>query len=76
MPGIDLYAAARGGGKLGGVQQTAPATAAVAAFSPNGTVALTSGPHWAHPSQPFGLAFWTGVGALALLVLIRHSLPR
>ncbi len=75
MPGLDLYAAARGGGSVG-PSQSAPATAAVAAFSPNATVAMTAGPHWAHPSKPFGLAFWTGVGAMTLLVLIRHSLPR
>ena len=75
MPGLNLYAAARGGGGIGGVQ-SAPATAAVAAFSPNATVSVTTGGHPLHPNQPFGLAFWTGVGAIALLCLVRHSLPR
>jgi len=74
MPGLNLYAAARGGASSG--VATVPATAAVAAFSPNATVSVTSGKHWAHPSDPFGLAFWSGVAAFGLLLFIRHSLPR
>lgn len=76
MAGLNLYAAARGGGALSGVKQSTPATAAVAAFSPNATVSITTAGHPLHPNQPFGLAFWTGIGALGLLLLIRHSLRR
>lgn len=36
--------------------------------SPSTTQALT-------PNDPFGVAFWGGVACVALLVLIRHSLP-
>jgi hypothetical protein len=75
VPGLDLYAAARGGASAGSTQ-AAPVTAGVAAFSPNATVALNAGGNPLHPNQPFGLAFWTGVGAIALLLVVRHSLPR
>jgi hypothetical protein len=74
MPGLNLYAAARGGAGVGAAG--APADAAVAAFSPNATVSVTSQPNPLHPNQPFGLAVWIGAGAMLLLVVIRHSLPR
>lgn len=62
------------GGGMGSVSN--PATASEAAFGPgyavngrpNSKAALA-------PNDPFGVAFWTGVGCLALLLLIRHSLP-
>lgn len=78
MAGLNLYAMGRGG--LGGVQvgtgptQTTDAT--IAAFSPNATLTVTAGSNPLHPNQPFGLATWVGVGAIVLLVVIRHSLPR
>lgn len=58
------------------VASATPANATVAAFSPNATVSISQGKPWCHPSTPFGLAFWTGAGAIVLLALIRHSLPR
>ena len=72
MPGLNLYAAARGGAATSQV----PVTAGIAAFSPNATVAATTSGSPLHPNQPFGLAFWTGVAAIGLLLVVRHSLPR
>ena len=49
-----------------------------AAFSPGMTPTVTAPGGFAalHPGTPFGMAFWWGVGAIAALTLIRHSLPR
>lgn len=44
------------------------------AFGPPST-AGQGGRHPLHPAHSFGLAFWLGVGALVLLVSVRHSLP-
>jgi hypothetical protein len=74
MAGTNLYAWGRGGAGAG-AQIGTPATATVAAFSPNATVSTSTGVNPFHPQHPFGLAFWTGVGAIVLLAFIRHSLP-
>lgn len=76
MPGLTL-------GVMGGVRaqpvsggSSGPVTATEAAFGPGysqaGTPSIGSA---LFPNDPFGIAFWTGVAALGLLVLIRHSLP-
>lgn len=60
-------------------QQTAPPdTGSVnyAAFSPGSTQQAQTRGQALSPSTPVGLAFWTGVGAIVLLGLIRHSLPK
>lgn len=77
MPGLQL-------GVMGGVKASPtagttganPVSASQAAFgsgytdtgTPSSGSALT-------PNDPFGVAFWSGVGCLALLLVIRHSLP-
>jgi hypothetical protein len=78
MPGLNL-------GVMGGVKATAgngytsvaaPATASEAGFGPGYTAA--GGPSTMTaltPNDPFGIAFWLGVGAVAALLVIRHSLP-
>ena len=78
MPGLSL-------GVMGGVRAQAgngmsstpaPATATEAAFGPGYTQTGTpsTGATLA-PNDAFGVAFWTGVAALGLLLVIRHSLP-
>ena len=77
MPGLNL-------GMMGGVRAgygtgsgtSAPMTATDAGFGPGMTV--TGGPSTSQalaPNDPFGAAFWIGVGSFALLMFIRHSLP-
>jgi hypothetical protein len=46
-----------------------------AAFGPGATVSPPSTASVLSPTDGFGLAFTTGVVAVVLLVLIRHSLP-
>ena len=46
-----------------------------AAFGPGVTVQTASAAQTLAPNDPIGLAFTTGVIAVALLVVIRHSLP-
>ncbi len=46
------------------------------AFGPGVTLPSGSVSNSLHPGQPVGCAVWTGVACIALLVLIRHSLPR
>jgi len=75
MAGLNL-------GVNGGVRATAnggsaPTSASEAGFGPGYTAAGTpSGMNALTPNDPFGVAFWTGVGALAFLFVIRKSLPR
>jgi hypothetical protein len=61
-------AGARGG--------NAPATVSTAAFGPSASGQAGSKYAGLSPSQPTGLAFWVGVGAIVALVIIRQSLPR
>ena len=54
----------------------AQATLTAAAFGPGATNQATpSASHPLNPKQPFGTAFWAGVTAIVLLVVIRRSLP-
>lgn len=80
MPGINLRT-------FGGVSaRTQPTTAAAspgqttsvtaAAFGPGYTTSAPDTASALTPDDPFGVSFWLGVGAIALLVFIRHSLPR
>jgi hypothetical protein len=71
-------------GGFGGVGTTAPpewstpqnvASVTSAAFGPGATVQTPSASQALTPTDGFGLAFWVGVGAIAALVIIRHSLP-
>jgi hypothetical protein len=71
-------------GGFGGVGSTAtPAygtqdsynTVTSAAFGPGSTVQVPSTGDIIAPNDGFGLAFTTGVIAVVLLVVIRHSLP-
>ena len=51
-------------------------TVTQAAFGPGVSVSGPSTGQSLDPRTGFGLAFWVGVGAVAALVVIRHSLPR
>lgn len=79
MPGLALKVGGFGGvGTTGtpayGTQQSYN-TVTDAAFGPGSTVAVPSTGATLAPNDGFGLAFTTGVVAVVLLVLIRHSLP-
>ena len=72
-------------GGFGGVGTTAPPAMAPAssydtvtaqAFGPGATVPEPSSADVLAPNDGFGIAVWSGVAAVALLVLIRHSLPK
>lgn len=80
MPGIQLRT-------FGGVSARPQATTAspdtaqvtsvtAAAFGPGYTTSAPDMGSALTPDDAFGISFWLGVGALALLVFIRHSLPR
>lgn len=80
MPGIALRTF---GGASARLQ---PTTAAPSQDQVTSVTAAAFGPGYATsapdmgsalmPNDAFGISFWLGVGALALLVFIRHSLPR
>jgi hypothetical protein len=77
MAGIRL---ATFGGVNARVQNNTPTPASVtsAAFGPGYTAPASSASMGAalKPDDPFGIAFWIGIAALAGLVFIRQSLPR
>ena len=58
-----------------GTQQSYDSVTAQA-FGPGVTMPTQSVASALHPAQPVGAAVWTGVAAVALLVIIRRSLPR
>jgi len=45
------------------------------AFGPGVTLPSGSVASSLHPARPTGLAVWTGVAAVVLLVVVRRSLP-
>lgn len=52
------------------------ATAGQAGFGPSFTSTPVGSKAGAlAPNDPFGIALWAGVGALAMLLFIRYSLP-
>lgn len=53
----------------------APATASEAAFGIGATAPAPTTGSILHPKNGFGLAFWSGVVSIGLLVVIRKSLP-
>lgn len=77
MSGLNL--GVMGGVRAGtgtGYQTSAPSSAAEAGFGPGYSMAGSpSASQTLAPNDPFGVAFWVGIGSLALLVVIRHSLP-
>lgn len=81
MAGLNLHLGAGaqvGAGSPGYVDGSypKPSTAGQAGFGPGYTAnAMPSTSGALAPNDPFGLALWVGVGALALLVFIRYSLP-
>jgi hypothetical protein len=80
MAGLNLKVGGFGGvGTTGapsrGTQQSYDSVTSQA-FGPGATTAPSGGiVNNLGPTQPAGLAFWTGVVAVVLLVVIRHSLP-
>ena len=80
MPGINLRT-------FGGISARTQATTSAAspgqttsvtaaAFGPDYTTSAPSMGSALTPDDAFGVSFWLGVGAIALLIFIRHSLPR
>jgi hypothetical protein len=77
MPGLNL-------GTFGGVAARPQATTApnqatsvtAAAFGPGYTVSGPSTSSALAPNDAFGISFWLGIGAIAALAYIRHTLPR
>ena len=56
--------------------KTGPVSATEAAFGPGYTMAgAPTSTKALAPNDPFGVAFWVGVGSLALLLFVRYSLP-
>jgi hypothetical protein len=51
-------------------------TVTAQAFGPGVTTPQPSSADALAPNDGFGIAVWTGIAAVALLVLIRHSLPK
>lgn len=77
MAGLNLRGTA--GINFGGAMpapSTGTATVTASAFGPGATLAAGSKTGSLNPGQPFGLAFWVGVGSIVVLAVIRHSLPR
>jgi hypothetical protein len=71
-------------GGFGGVSTTGQASYGTAdsydsvtakAFGPGASLPQADVRSAYHPARPVGAAMWMGVGAVALLVLIRRSLP-
>ena len=79
MPGLNLFGAAGvrtspGNGMTS--YSSSPSTASQAAFGAGGSTGpAPSTANALAPNDPFGVALWTSVIALGLLIFIRHSLP-
>lgn len=76
MAGLNLgvMGSVRASGGTG--YKTGPVSATEAGFGPGYTMAgAPSSREALAPNDPFGIAFWVGVGSLALLIFVRHSLP-
>lgn len=75
--GLSAGAQARAGVPgTGGGAYPKPATAGEAAFGPGYSGADTPSTRSSlAPNDPFGIALWVGVGAIAVLLFIRYSLP-
>lgn len=72
MGGVRAQANAGGNGTV-----VNPTTATQAAFGAGATASgRPSAAQALTPNDPFGIAFWGGVAALGLLLVIRHSLPQ
>lgn len=79
MAGLSLMGNVKVAGNSSGYSSSAPdgGTATQMAFGPGYTQAGSPGAKSALlPNDPFGIAFWAGIAAIGLLVVIRHSLPR
>ena len=76
MPGLNLGTF---GGTSGRVQPTTAPNQATsvtaAAFGPGYTTSAPSTSSALMPNDPFGISFWTGIGGLAGLAYLRHTLP-
>lgn len=79
MSGLSLGAGAQvrvGAPSTGQSAYPLPSTASQAAFGPGFTQGgMPDAKSSLLPNDPFGVALWTGVAAVALLLFIRYSLP-
>ena len=77
MPGLNLMGGARVSAGNGYTSySSAPSTASQAAFGAGGSTGpAPSTANALAPNDPFGVALWTSLVAVGLLIFIRHSLP-
>jgi len=79
MAGLNLSMSGVGSTRpssYGSVPSSPARTAQEAAFGPSVTAAAQQAQHPLMPNNGAGVAFWSGVVAIGLLVLVRKSLPR
>lgn len=76
MPGLNLGVGGRVAGRARYAPDPPPRSATQAAYGPGGQQKPDSTVSILSPGRSFGIAFWTQVGALALLIAIRQSLPK
>lgn len=78
MAGLNLRAGGNASVFTGASNAGAPVTVQEAAFgSANGIGSAPTGSFMAlSPTNPAGIAFWSGVAGLTFLLVLRHSLPR
>lgn len=58
------------------VATPAPQTISEAAFGPNVSASAPSAASALAPNDAAGIALWSGVAGVALLLVVRHSLPK
>lgn len=79
MAGLFLHGTA--GAQVGATPQMpnvsgTPSSVAEAAWGHGNAVAPGGGVTSLMPTNPTGIAFWSGVAGLTFLLVLRHSLPR
>lgn len=78
MAGLDLMAGGRvrASAGVGPASSPAPATVTQAAFGPSASSSPPRRAATLMPNDAFGITLVTGVAGVALLLIVRHSLPR
>ena len=79
MAGLNLTMSgvgSSGPASFGAVPASPNRTVTEAAFGPGVTVPVNQAQHPLMPNNGVGVAFWSGIVAVGLLVLVRKSLPR
>lgn len=80
MAGLNLAAGGsarvRASAGVGPATASQPAGVAEAAFGPGASSSVPARRGVLLPNDAFGITLWSGVAALGLLLVVRHSLPR